>query len=702
VGREPQNQLQPDLKRLQGRARVLALSVYILLTMLTLALVAIQAPMSFQRLQTVCTATTCRPEQLTTEHVRALAQLDLSPSFFATYALACALCFVLVSVVVSFLLVWHASDVPIVLFVACVLLTIGAASIPAIRDTLLSSSSSVRELARVVIFLGRVSPVLLFFVFPDGRFVPRWMALCAAVMVVLAVNAYFFRDALLGPWLATPTGNLLAVGFIVLAVGGQVYRYRRVSSLVQRQQTKWVVWGFVLAMLVSQGTQLVLPYLEQPAVLVIMLAYALEYGSLLLIPLSIGAALLRSRLWDIDPVINRTLMYGVLTASVVGLYILFVGSLSLLFQSRGNLILSLLATGLIAVLVQPLRMWVQRGVNHLLYGERDEPYAVLARLGQRLEATLAPAAVLPTIVETVRETLKLPYVAVVIDQDGMCLTAAASGTLVPETLTLPLVHQGEPIGQLILGQRAPGEPFTRADRALLGDLARQAGIAAHAIRLTAELQRSRERLVLAREEERRRLRNDLHDGVAPTLATLALAASNVVDAIPTNPSAAVALARELEQEIRNTVGDVRRIVYGLRPPALDELGLVAAIRESVRPYTRQRPSERERLRVQVEAPDDLPSLPAAVEVAAYRITQEAVQNAVKHAQARVCTVRLALTDMLLVEIVDDGIGLSPEHTAGVGLQSMRERAAELGGQCVVEVLAGGGTRVRAWIPVGTE
>lgn len=703
--REGDNQASPDGNRSDSRGRVFAWGAYVFLTVLTLALVAVRLPASFQDLQTVCTASVCRTGELTLEHVRELAMIGLSPSFFATYTLAWALMFMLVSIVVSFLVVWRASDVPIVLLVACVLVTIGAASIPGIRDTLVSGSPSERIVARIIIFLGRISPVLLFFVFPDGRFLPRSMVWCAAIVVLLGVNAHFFRDAMLGPLLVTPAGNAFAVGMIAVAVGGQVYRYRRVSSAVQRQQTKWVVWGFALAMLISQGTQLVLPYLGQPPVLALMLIYALLYGSVLLIPLSIGVALLRSRLWDVDPLINRTLVYGLLTTGVVALYIVFVGSLSLLFQARGNFLLSLLATGLIAVLVQPLRTWVQRGVNHLLYGERDEPYAVLARLGERLEATLAPTAVLPAIVETVRETLKLPYVAIAIDQDGTCTTAASSGSLVAETLTLPLVYQGETIGMLILGARAPGETFTRADRRLLDDLARQVGIAAHAIRLTTDLQRSRERLVLAREEERRRLRNDLHDGLAPTLATLALTASNVVDAIPDNPSTAVTLARDLERDIRTTVGDVRRIVYGLRPPALDELGLVGAIRESTRPYTRHRPGAgvaQERLQVRIEAPDDLPHLPAAVEVAAYRITQEAVQNVIKHAQARTCTVRLALTEVLHVEIIDDGVGLVPEHTPGVGLQSMHERAVELGGRCVVEVLRGGGTRVHAWIPVSGD
>src|SRR5262249_32898474 len=153
-------------------------------------------------------------------------------------------------------------------------------------------------------------------------------------------------------------------------------------------------------------------------------------------------------------------------------------------------------------------------------------------------------------------------------------------------IELPLVYQGTPIGQLVLGPRAPGEALSAADRRLLDDLAHQVAVAAHAVRLTAELQqvapdlqRSGERLVVAREEERLRLRRDLHDGLGPTLAALALSASTIPDLISANPTAAVSLAQQLEADIRTTVGEIRRLIHGLRPPALDELGLVGAGRD---------------------------------------------------------------------------------------------------------------------------
>ena len=199
---------------------------------------------------------------------------------------------------------------------------------------------------------------------------------------------------------------------------------------------------------------------------------------------------------------------------------LAVGALGALFQARGNLGISLLATGLVAVLFQPLRSRLQRGVNRLMYGERDDPYAVTSRLGRRLEATLAPEAVLPTVVETIAQALKLPYAAILLKEGEGFRTAAAYGSPRGEPETLPLVYQREEIGRLVLSPRAPGEGFSDADRGLLEDLARQAEVAVHAVRLTADLQRSRERLVATREEERRRLRRDLHDGLGAQLAGL--------------------------------------------------------------------------------------------------------------------------------------------------------------------------------------
>jgi signal transduction histidine kinase len=399
-----------------------------------------------------------------------------------------------------------------------------------------------------------------------------------------------------------------------------------------------------------------------------------------------------------DEGINRTLVYGSLSACVIGIYVLAVVALGALFQAQGNFAISLLATGLAAVLFQPLRNRLQRGVNRLMYGERDDPYAVISRLGRSLEATLAPEAVLPTVVQTIAQALKLPYAAILLKDDIGYRTTAAYGSPTAEPEALPLVYQREEIGRLEFSPRAPGEGFSDADRSLLEDLARQAEVAVHAVRLTSDLQHSRERLVTTREEERRRLRRDLHDGLGAQLAGLNVQAGTLRRLIPRDPDAADDLVVELREELRSAIADIRRLVYDLRPPALDDLGLAEALRRLAEHYG----SEREQLSVLVEVPEDLPNLPAAVEVAVYRIVQEALTNVARHAQAHSCVVRLAVNEEVGLEIVDDGVGIPAECSAGVGLSSMRERASELGGSCVVERAPEGGTRVLVRLPLPKE
>jgi len=283
--------------------------------------------------------------------------------------------------------------------------------------------------------------------------------------------------------------------------------------------------------------------------------------------------------------------------------------------------------------------------------------------------------------------------------------AASAGTTAATTIRLPLTYQRETVGELSVSTRSRGEPFSPTDRRLLDDLARQAGIAAHAVRLTADLRRSRERLVTAREEERRRLRRDLHDGLGPQLGAQMLNVGAARHLIVADPTAAAALLDWMETDLQTSLADIRRLVYDLRPPTLDELGLVGAIEEGAVPYRipRGRPHEgATNLQIAIKAPERLPALPAAVEVAAYRIVQEALTNVARHANARACTISIVLEDAtrtLVVSVTDDGIGIPAARRAGVGLTSMRERATELGGTFAVEVVPTGGTCVLARLPL---
>ncbi len=411
----------------------------------------------------------------------------------------------------------------------------------------------------------------------------------------------------------------------------------------------------------------------------------------------------RHRLFDIDVILNRTLVYGVLTTIVGAVYVLIVGVLgNLLHASQAglhtliDLAVSLLAASLVAVAFQPLRERLQRTVNHLMYGDRDEPYAALTRLGIRLEANLEADSVLQTVVETIATALKLPYAAIRLREDD---SLAASFGAPPHSTTLrsfPLQYQGEIIGELMLAPRAMGEVLTRSEEHLLTDLARQAEVAVHNVRLTSNLRQSRERIVTAREEERRRLRRDLHDGLGPQLASQMLTIDAISRLVEREPRSAQGLLADLKSQTQAAVKDIRRLIYGLRPPSLDDLGLVAALKEGSANVHGE-------LQVSIETARDLPPLPAAVEVAAYRIVQEAILNAIHHAQASACRVRLDAADSkLFMEIKDNGRGLPENLQAGVGINSMHERAAELGGRVDIASAADGGTCVQVWLPLPKE
>ena len=575
--------------------------------------------------------------------------------------------------------------------------------------------------------------VFVMLLFPDGHLLSRgwrivaWAAACGAVLTelydafypdYLSTHSYVWNPfavvGLVGGF--TPdelfigsavVGETLLLTSILAALFSLVLRLHRAGG-DERQQIKWFLYASVpavvcfsfilLSYIIVDFTEVVfgtpfIPFSGSYDDVHYVAAFAL-----LIVPVFTYIAIVRYRLYDIDVVINRTLVYGALTSCVVGIYVLAVVALGALFQTQGNLAVSLLATGLVAVLFQPLRSRLQRGVNRLMYGERDDPYAVTARLGRRLEATLAPEAVLPTVVETIAQALKLPYAAILLQDGNGYKSAASYGSPRGEPETLPLVYHREEIGRLVLSPRAPGEGFSDADRSLLEDLARQAEVAVHAVRLTADLQSSRERLVATREEERRRLRRDLHDGLGAQLAGLNVQAGTLRRLIPTDPEAADEVVVELRDELRSAIADIRHLVYDLRPPALDDLGLVEALRRLAERYG----SEGEQLRVLVEAPEDLPSLPAAVEVAVYRVTQEALTNVVRHARARTCVVRLAVNEDVALEIVDDGVSIPAERGAGVGLSSMHERASELGGSCVVQSVPKGGTQVLVRLPLPKE
>jgi signal transduction histidine kinase len=645
----------------------------------------------------------------------------ISTYFYATYLLSLRLVFVTVWTAVGAIIFWRRSDDWFAVFTSLSLTTFATFTMDPDSTLSIEPYSALWVPVRLLGYFGSVSLVLFFFLFPVRRFAPKWTLWIVIFWAAYMIPHYFFPGSLLDIYSSLPLANFVTIATVACIIAAsQLYRYRRVSGPVQRQQTKWVVFGTMAAMIGTVG--FALPFYNSPTITQFGSPYAFAVaagvnGALLLVPLSIGVATLRYRLWDIDVVVNRTLVYLILSASVVVSYVLIVTSLGTLLggHARGNFLVSLLAVGLVAVLFAPLRERLQRGVNRLMYGGRDEPYRVLSHLGQRLEATLEPKAVLPTIVDTVGGALKLPYAAIAMKRVDGFEVAAAHGSPTGEEINLPLNYAGETVGRLVLAPRAPGENFSPADMRLLEDLGRHAEVAVQAVRLTADLQRSRERLVSAREEERRRLRRDLHDGLGPTLATLSLGLDVSLKILHNDPQEAESLMRELKTETQDAVVDIRRLVYGLRPPALDDLGLVPAIREQTSKYGHLAEDsdhwdggtagKQHGLIFTVEAPEELPPLSAAVEVACYRIAQEAITNVVRHSRASSCRVRLSIDEgenELEVEVGDNGVGLPAVHRAGIGMSSMAERAAELGGTCTVAPDPEGGTRVLARLPLIPE
>lgn len=503
--------------------------------------------------------------------------------------------------------------------------------------------------------------------------------------------------AWLGTWPAIQV--LVVIPTVLIGIGLSVIGYRAATP-AYRQQVRWATVGGAAATIVS------LLLLMGPQLLVGRPLVPWSWVGVIALPLPIGIAvgILRYRLFDIDVVVNRALVYGGATLGLVATYAVSVSVLGAFLRVGDGFYASLLATGIATVVALPIRDGLQRGVNRVMYGDRDDPYRALARLGQRLEATLDPIEAPNVIVRTVAESMRLPWVALRLGPEDGPLRTIEHGRQPPgEPIAVPLVYGAEVVGDLLVAPRSATEPLSVADRALLDALARQAGAPVRALRLTLDLIASRERLVATREEERRRIRRDLHDGLGPSLAAIGMRAEVAADLVGKDPAAAERLLVDLRGEVRGALGDVRRLVDALRPPALDELGLVGALEAQA---GRLGPPPV----VDVAAPGPLPDLPAAVEVAAYRIAVEAMTNAARHAGAQRCHVRLqaattgnaagdAAIRALELEVTDDGVGLGAGATPGIGLVSMRERAAEVGGSCTIESARGGGTRVFARLPL---
>lgn len=495
------------------------------------------------------------------------------------------------------------------------------------------------------------------------------------------------------PELPLPEGvflTLLGVARVVtllavpLAVAVLFARQRR-ASVRERMQIRWLLWAAVVC-IVTAGLGLVL---HNGWVVSLALVVALAVTGV-----SIAIGILDPELGDVDALMGGTLVWAVVAGTVITIDVALVAALDAVLGDRlserdATLILLLVAVTIYA----PVRGWISSVVRRALVGRRGDRYAVVTDLAARLEGTPDVRAQLPALATEVASAFKLDYVRVEVLGHAGGTVSAVHGTRPGEVREVPIRYGEEEIGRLELPARGVRSMLSRRDQALLFDVVRQAAMAVRSSRLAADLQQSREQLVLAREDDRRRIRRDLHDGLGPVLGGVAMRLDAAGNALDRDPETTRRLVAQSRQDVTDALADVRRLVQGLRPPALDDLGLLAALDQQA-----ERLGSAD-LAVTVAA-EDVPSLPAAVEVAAYRIASEALTNTARHAGARHAAVRLVgSSHALLVEVADDGRGIDPAVTAGVGLRSIRERAEELGGRTEISCPTSGGTRVRAWLPM---
>ena len=485
-------------------------------------------------------------------------------------------------------------------------------------------------------------------------------------------------EAVLG---VASVGTMLAVlGALVLLV----LRHRGAAE-EERTQLRWLLWAGILCLLAALVILLVGPGTVSTAILAV---------AVLTVSASVAVGVVKPDLADVDSLVAGTLTYAGVAAIVVGVDLAVLAIANELLGSRlDERDVTLLVLVLAVAVYGPLRTWLGGWVRRLMFGRRGDRYGVVSTFAARLEDTDSVQEQLPTLVSAVASTFKVPFVRVEVIVPGGRVLSADHGLASAEEQELEIAYRGEQIGRLVLSGRGVRSMLSRRDQDLLVDLVRQAAIAVRSSLLAEEVQDSRERLVLAREDDRRRIRRDLHDGLGPVLGGVAMRLDAAGNAVESDPESARRLIRQSRTEIRDALDDVRRLVHDLRPPALDDLGLLAAIEQQAERASSQ-------LSVDVDA-DDITGLPAAVEVAAYRIVSESLANVVKHSGATRCTIRLVPGERALeIEVSDDGRGIEPDVAAGVGLLSLRERADELGGQCQVTCPESGGTRVTAWLPYG--
>jgi hypothetical protein len=412
----------PPLTTLRGRWLLLARLAWVAVAITALAIVLFSVPSSFEHYRSVCTAASevCSEraiEQPTPEGVRALQDVGLSVRSYALLNVAIDKVFELVWFAVGALIFWRRSDDQMAPLVSVFLVAFGTVTVdPTEANTLISSQPAWWLPVRGVQIVGEICSVLFFVLFPGGRFVPRWTRWLAIAFIAFLIS----RDLLPDLYARSPAldgvSEWVFLGFVLSLVWSQIYRYRRVSSEAQRRQTRWVVFGTTLAVVGTLPFQLPLDFSlvdgDTPFVLLLLeMGFAL---SMLLVPLSISVAVLRSRLFDVDVLINRTLVYGSLTATLVALYfggIVVLQRVFVVLTGQRSTLAVVASTLLIAALFTPFRHRVQSFIDRRFYRSKYDARKTLERFSATLRDEADLDALSDDLVGVVRETMQPAHVS---------------------------------------------------------------------------------------------------------------------------------------------------------------------------------------------------------------------------------------------------------------------------------------------------
>jgi signal transduction histidine kinase len=571
---------------------------------------------------------------------------------------------------------------------------------------------------------------LLLLLFPTGRLLsPRWRAVLWLLVAGVALSMAGFAvkpgpiEPITGLRLPNPLGvkgwrGLLSttlVGSVWAAViggaaslVGLVLRFRR-GTREERQQIKWLgyVAGAGVGVLLFIVGSLVACHCDNPpggdAAFIVLMA-VLAFG----IPGAVGVAVLKYRLYDIDVIIRKTILYAVLAGFFTMVYLAVVVGIGVIVGTPSSPFLTMLAAVIVALVFQPARRRATHLANHLVYGKRATPYEVLSEFSERMVGTHAAVDMLPRMAQVLGEGTGARRADVWLKVGGELRPAASwpSGdgspagalAILGEDLpqisgvdqALPVRHHGELLGALAVAM-PPSEPITPTQAKLLADLASQAGLVLRNAKLIEELRASRMRLVAAQDQERRRLERNLHDGAQQQLVALAVKVKLAQVVAGRDPQKTEAILTEVQSDAQDALENLRDLARGIYPPLLADQGLFAALQSQARKAA---------MPVTVDA-DSLGRYPQEAEAAVYFCCLEALQNVAKYADASSVRVKLGIEDgELTFEVSDDGRGFdSATRPLGSGLQNMADRLAALGGTVEVQSQPGAGTTVRGRIPV---